>query len=170
MNYTVLRSRRRTLALEVTRDVRVVVRAPLHASDADIADFVASHSRWLDAALKRRIAHNAAHPEPTEAERKELIKRARSELPQRVAYWSSVMGLTPTSVKVTSAKTRFGSCSGKDGICLSWHLIQYPSAAIDYVVVHELAHIRHHNHSSAFYALIERYMPDWRERMALLKQ
>ena len=170
MGYTVLRSRRRTLSLEVKSDASIVVHAPLNLPQATIEQFVASHDVWLKKALARRLAYNAAHPEPTDAERKMLIARARAELPRRVAYWSSVMGLTPTSVKITSAKTRFGSCSGKDGICLSWRLMQYPSAAIDYVVVHELAHIRHHNHSSAFYALIERHLPDWRDRMALLKQ
>ena len=87
----------------------------------------------------------------------------------RVDYWSDIMGLTPTGLKITSARTRFGSCSGKNSLCFSWRLMQYPREAIDYVVVHELAHIRHHDHSPAFYALIERYMPDWRERMKLLK-
>ena len=80
------------------------------------------------------------------------------------------MGLVPTGIKVTSARTRFGSCSGKNSICFSWRLMLYPPEAIDYVIVHELAHIRHHDHSPAFYALIERYMPDWRERMKLLKE
>ena len=58
----------------------------------------------------------------------------------------------------------------KNSICFSWRLMLYPPEAIDYVIVHELAHIRHHDHSPAFYALIERYMPDWRERMKLLKE
>ena len=79
------------------------------------------------------------------------------------------MDLTPASVKITSARTRFGSCSGKNSVCFSWYLMRYPDEAIDYVVVHELAHLRHHDHSPAFYALVERYLPDWRERMRLLK-
>ncbi|MBR7150378.1 MAG: M48 family metallopeptidase, partial [Oscillospiraceae bacterium] len=66
--------------------------------------------------------------------------------------------------------TRFGSCSGKNALSFSWRLMQYPMEAVDYVVVHELAHIREHNHSSAFYAIVERYLPDWRERAALLKK
>lgn len=169
MDYTVIRSRRRTIALEVTRDAAIVVRAPNRASDDAIASFVASHEKWLKNALARRIAHNAAHPEPTDAERIALIARAKEELPPRVEYWSGVMGLKPSGVKITSAKTRFGSCSAKNGLCFSWYLMRYPDAAIDYVVVHELAHIRHHDHSPAFYALVEQYLPDWRERMQLLK-
>ena len=169
MDYTIIRSRRRTMALEVTRDAAIVVRAPNHASNEAIASFVASHEKWLKRALERRIAHNATHPEPTDAERAALIKRAKSELPPRVEYWSAVMGLKPTGLKTTSARTRFGSCSAKNSLCFSWYLMRYPDTAIDYVVVHELAHIRHHDHSPAFYALVERYLPDWRERMKLLK-
>ena len=80
------------------------------------------------------------------------------------------MGLVPAGIKITSARTRFGSCSGKNSICFSWRLMLYPPEAIDYVIVHELAHIRHHDHSPAFYALIEQYLPDWKVRMKLLKE
>ena len=79
------------------------------------------------------------------------------------------MELVPAGIKITSARTRFGSCSGKNSICFSWRLMLYPPEAIDYVIVHELAHIRHHDHSPAFYALIEQYLPDWKARMKLLK-
>lgn len=169
MDYTIIRSRRRTMALEVARDALVVVRAPKRISDDAIASFVASHEDWLKNALERRRRHNAAHPEPTDAERAALIARAKTELPPRVKHWSAVMGLTPSGVKITSARTRFGSCSAKNSLCFSWYLMRYPAAAIDYVVVHELAHIRHRNHSPAFYALVEQHLPDWRERMQLLK-
>ena len=169
MSYAVIRSRRRTMALEVTRDAAIVVRAPYRVSDETIASFVASHEAWLKRALERRRAHNAAHPEPTESERAALIARAKAELPSRVARWSAAMGLKPSGVKITSARTRFGSCSAKNSLCFSWYLMRYPDAAIDYVVVHELAHIRHHDHSPAFYALVGRYLPDWRDRMKLLK-
>ena len=80
------------------------------------------------------------------------------------------MGLVPAGIKITSARTRFGSCSGKNSICFSWRLMLYPPEAIDYVIVHELAHIRHHDHSPAFYALIEQHLPDWKVRMKLLKE
>lgn len=80
------------------------------------------------------------------------------------------MGLVPAGIKITSARTRFGSCSGKNSVCFSWRLMLYPPEAIDYVIVHELAHIRHHDHSPAFYALIEQYLPDWKVRMKLLKE
>ena len=94
----------------------------------------------------------------------ELRALAAAELPRRVEYYSEKMGLYPTSVKITSAATRFGSCSGKNSICFSYRLMLYPPEAVDYVVVHELAHIKEKNHSARFYALVEMYMPDYRER------
>ena len=94
---------------------------------------------------------------------------AKAELPRRTAYFAKIMGVTPKSVKITSAKKRFGSCSGQNGICYSWRLMLYPSEAIDYVVVHELAHIRQKNHSPAFYREIEKILPDYKARAKLLK-
>ena len=169
-DYTLIRAKRRTMSLQLDRDGRVVVRAPYGVKKEFIDRFVAEHEDWLNRAREKQQNRRLAHPEPTDEERKALIAQAKEYLPMRVDYWSDIMGLTPTDLKITSARTRFGSCSGKNSICFSWRLMQYPPEAIDYVVVHELAHIRHHNHSPAFYALIERYMPDWRERMKLLKE
>lgn len=80
------------------------------------------------------------------------------------------MNLYPTGLKITSARTRFGSCSGKNSICFSWRLMDYPEPAIDNVVVHELAHIAHKNHGPQFWALVERYLPDYRARRAMLRE
>ena len=169
-DYTLIRAKRRTMSLQLDREGKAVVRAPYGVKKEYIDRFVAAHESWLERARAKQRARRLAHPEPTEAEREVLIAQAKEYLPARVAYWSAVMGLTPTGIRITSARTRFGSCSGKNSICFSWRLMLYPPEAIDYVVVHELAHIRHHDHSPAFYALVERYMSDWRERMKLLKE
>lgn len=169
-DYTLIRAKRRTMSLQLDRDGNAVVRAPYGVKKEFIDRFVAEHEDWLTRTREKQQARRLAHPEPTDEELKALIARAKEYLPMRVDYWSGIMGLTPTGLKITSARTRFGSCSGKNSLCFSWRLMQYPREAIDYVVVHELAHIRHHDHSPAFYALIERYMPDWRERMKLLKE
>ena len=86
-----------------------------------------------------------------------------------MARWSAVMGVKPIRITVTGAKTRFGSCSGLNAVSFSYLLMRYPPEAIEYVVVHELAHIRHHDHSPAFWAEVETYLPDYRERRALLR-
>ena len=98
-----------------------------------------------------------------------LCRRAKEDLPRRVAYFAPLMGVKPASVKITSARTRYGSCSGKNSICFSLYLMEKSDRAIDYVVVHELAHIRQHNHSPAFYKEIEKILPDYRERIKELK-
>lgn len=169
-DYTLIRAKRRTMSLQLDRDGRAVVRAPYGVKKEFIDRFVAEHEGWLARAREKQQNRRLAHPEPTDEERKALIARAKEYLPMRVDYWSGIMGLTPTGLKITSARTRFGSCSGKNSLCFSWRLMQYPPEAIDYVVVHELAHIRHHDHSPAFYALIAQYLPDWKVRMKLLKE
>lgn len=170
MVYEIIRSRRRTVALEVTREGRVLVRAPLRMPQSEIEQFVASHAAWLEKAQDRVAARQAAHPPLTEQERDALRQRAGEVLPGKVAHYAALMGVVPASVKITAARTRFGSCSGKNGLCFSLHLMRYPEAAIDYVVVHELAHIRHHDHGPAFYAEVARVMPDYKERARLLKE
>ena len=170
VSYELIRSDRRTLALEVTADCRVVVRAPRRAGQKRIDAFVSAHGEWIEKhlALQRRRRDN--HPEPTEGERETYIRRAKEILPGKVAQYAAVMGLYPAGISVTGARKRFGSCSGKNRICFSWRLMQYPEEAIDYVVVHELAHILHKDHSQAFYACVARVLPDWRDRRALLKE
>lgn len=100
--YELIRSGRRTLALEV-RGGRVIVRAPYRASQAVIDRFVAAHTDWITRALAKQETRAAAHPEPTDAEREEYIRRAKACLPQRVAYYSERMGLCPTQVRITGA-------------------------------------------------------------------
>lgn len=170
MEYEIIRSSRRTLALEITREGRVLVRAPRRCAKREIERFVAGHTDWLETHLARVRARLARHPEPSPEEEAALRARAAAVLPERTAFYAARMGLYPTGVRITSAKTRFGSCSAKNSICYSWRLMQYPDAAVDYVVVHELAHIREKNHGRAFYALIEQILPDWRERRALLRE
>lgn len=169
MDYTLIRSSRRTMALEITRDGRLLVRAPQRAPQAVIDRFVASHADWIAAHLEKQRQRAQAHPPLTEDELAALRQKARDILPGRVAHYAEWMGVTPTGVKITGAKTRFGSCSAKNSLCFSLYLMAYPDAAVDYVVVHELAHIRHKNHSPAFYAEVARVMPDYRERRKLLK-
>lgn len=169
MEYTVLRSRRRTMALQVTREAQVVVRAPLHAAEADIRRFVQAHEDWLSRQLARQRERLSAHPPRSPKEQEALRQQAKAQLPDMVRHWAQEMGVTPTGVKITSARTRFGSCSGKNSLCFSLYLMEYPPEAIEAVVVHELAHIRHKNHGSDFYTLVRQYLPDYDARIKLLK-
>ena len=137
-------------------------------SDEEVDDFFEKHRRWVEKNIeekRRRLENIRVTPEEEAAAR----KKALPYLTQRTEYFSEIMGLKPNGIKITSAQKRFGSCSGKDSICYSWRLMLYPPEAIDYVIVHELAHIVHKNHGAKFYSLIAKYMPDYKEREKMLK-
>lgn len=170
MTYEVIRSDRRTLALEVTREGRVLVRAPRRMTQKDIDSFVAKHQDWLNTHLAKQKTWQAAHPEPTKQEQQAMLERAKAILPEKVDHYAKSMGLRPSGITITGARTRFGSCSPKNRLCFSFRLMDYPMAAVEYVVVHELAHIRHKNHGPDFYAEVETYLPDWQTRRQLLKR
>ncbi|MCI2058533.1 MAG: M48 family metallopeptidase [Oscillibacter sp.] len=169
LHYTLIRSGRRTVSLEIDKSCRLLVRAPQRMPREDIDAFVAAHRRWADTHLARcRARQAAAPPPPTPEEIAALKRRAGAVLPEKVARWARILGLTPASVKITSARTRYGSCSGRDGLCFSCFLMNSPDDAVELVVVHELCHIRYKNHGPQFYALLSRALPDWRERKKLL--
>ena len=168
-NYELIRSRRKTLALEITKDCRVLVRAPQRASQARIDAFVENHSAWIAKHLEQQRQRAASAPPPPTSEDIAALKaKAYAILPEKVAYWGHQMGMAPTGLKITTARKRYGSCSGKNSLCFSCFLMEYPEAAIDLVVVHELCHIREKNHGPKFYALLEQYLPDYKERKKLL--
>ncbi len=169
MEYELIRSDRRTVALEVTREGRVLVRAPRRMSVKDIERFVAGHEEWARKALAKQQERREKYPEPDEAERQRCIALAKATLPDKVALYAARMGVKPTGITITGAQTRFGSCSPKNRLCFSWRLMRYPEAAVDYVVVHELAHIRHKNHGREFYAFIASVLPDYKAREKLLR-
>lgn len=110
---------------------------------------------------------------PAERAREKLVKwlkdTARTVLKNVTAQMAEQMGVTYKSVLITSAKTRWGSCSGKNALHYSFRLLYVTQELMEYVVVHELAHTVHKNHSRAFWTLVERYVPDWRERRKKLK-
>jgi predicted metal-dependent hydrolase len=94
---------------------------------------------------------------------------AKIRLTERVSHFARAMRVAPTAVKVSGAKSRWGSCSAKKSLNFSWRLLMADPAVIDYVVVHELAHITEMNHSARFWAIVEAVLPDYRERRNRLK-
>lgn len=165
--YTVVRTNRRTVGITVRPGGEVVVRAPRRMTLAEIDAVVERHRDWLEKAVEKS---KALPPPPDAATQNALRGKAERVLPGLVERWAKIVGVRPASVRVTAARTRFGSCSGKDRLCFSLFLLQYPPEAVEYVVVHELCHILHHDHSSAFWREVERFLPDYRDRAALLKK
>ena len=97
-------------------------------------------------------------------------KEATQYLETRLDYYAAAMGLKPTEMKLRRMKRQWGNCRSNGVITFNIHLIQTPKECIDYVVVHELAHMVHMNHSKAFHALVEKYLPQSREKRTRLKQ
>ena len=168
MEYKLIRSKRKTIELSIDEDFKPLVKAPLKMSTADIEKFVSKHEKWIKKQIKNKIEH-AEKFSLSKDEELMLKEKSLPYLTERTEYFAKIMGVKPTGIKITSAQKRFGSCSGKNSICYSWRLMQYPPEAIDYVVVHELAHIVHKNHGAEFYRLIEKYLPDYKKREKLLK-
>lgn len=169
MDYTVIRSDRKTVALQINRDGELIVRAPKRFPKYKINKLVEKHREWIEKKTAEAVSRKENTHELSVGEISELKNQAREILPKLTEKYAKIMVVSYGTVKITSAQKRFGSCSAKNNICFSYILMQYPIEAIEYVVVHELAHTVHHDHSKAFYALIEKYMPDYKQREKLLK-
>lgn len=167
MEYQVKRSKRHTVAIEVSAR-GIIIRAPYNMSEKEIDSFFLKYEDWAKAKLEKQSVL-LEKEKLIQANEKEFRRLARSVIPVLVEKYSAIMGLAPTAVKITSAKTRFGSCNSKKHLCFSWRLMAYPRDAIEYVVVHELAHLKYLNHSKNFYNLVEKFMPDYKERQKLLR-
>jgi len=94
---------------------------------------------------------------------------AKRDLTNKVLDFAKQMEVMPIAVKVSGAKTRWGSCSGKKSLTFSWRLIMAEDDVVDYVVIHELAHIAEMNHSGRFWTIVEGVLPDYKERQKRLK-
>ena len=167
MEYRIVRSHRRTLAIEVERDGTVLVRSPYGLPVRKIESFLEEKASWI---LKQQSRAKKRVELPTDpAEIEALRAAAKAELIPETNELAARYGFSVKSVRITSAKSRFGSCSAENAICLSLYLMLYPAAAREYVILHELCHTVHHDHSARFYALLDRLMPDHRERRRLLR-
>lgn len=165
----VVRSKRKSVSIEVSDDLCVIVRAPLRYPDREIEGLLLKYEKWIERSIEKKKAKALKYPMISASEVDELCEKAKTIIDEKVKYYSRLTGLFPTGVKITKAKKRFGSCSPKNSLCFSCYLLRYPEKAIDYVVLHEIAHIKHHNHKKDFYELIAYYMPDYKQREKMLK-
>lgn len=170
MNYHVIRSRRRTVSIEVTRDGRVTVRAPLRITPREIDLFIRSRSEWISRKLQCAAELNAERePAFTDDEIAVMTAQAKRIIPDLVSNTAKTMGLTYGKVFIRHQRSRWGSCSAKGNLNFNCLLVRTPPKVMEYVVIHELAHIRHMNHSEAFWTEVERYCPDYRQSRSWLR-
>ena len=172
----VVYSNRKTLGLEVNGEGRVCLRAPRRASSKVVWEFVNSKRAWIIEKyflMEKRRKEMAERGVPDYIKNPALEKlyrqRAKEQLQHRTSYFAKKMGVSYGKITVRAAKTRWGSCSVQGNLNFHWKLILMPAEVLDYVVVHELAHRKEMNHSSLFWAEVERILPDYRERRKWLK-
>lgn len=172
MDYTVIRSQRKTVALQIKRG-RVIVRAPMGASDWQIRNFVASRRDWLKKHLPAALAREAqlAEVQPlTTEELRDLARKACEVIPQRVRHYANLLGVTYGRITIRNQRTRWGSCTSKGNLNFNCLLMLAPSQVLDSVVVHELCHRREMNHSDRFYREVYRVFPQYDQWHGWLKK
>ena len=173
IEYEVIRSKRKTLGLEIKPDGRVIVRAPLRTSQIHIRRFVAEHEDWIVKHLKKQKetqADSSYDVKLTDAEIRELADKALEYIPQRVAYYAPIVGVTYGRITIRNQKTRWGSCSSKGNLNFNCLLMLTPPEVIDSVVVHELCHRKEMNHSKRFYDEVLRVYPEYNKWNKWLKE
>ena len=121
------------------------------------------------ATLHLRLPAGATSTQLRDAVQRWLQQQARALFETRIAHYAAAMGVQVTRLRLSSARTRWGSASSDGSVRLNWRLIHFPLATLDYVVVHELAHLHEMNHSPAFWAIVRAVMPDYEQRRRTLK-
>lgn len=175
MKVTVIRSNRKTVAIQVNSNLSVTVRAPRSASEKDIEEILKKKEAWISKHIEKiKKTKERLEAESTEKLTREkviaLAEEALKVIPERVEYFAKVIGVTYGKITVRNQKTRWGSCSSKGNLNFNCLLMLAPPEVLDYVVVHELCHRKQMNHSKAFWLEVEKVLPDYKEVRKWLKE
>lgn len=208
-----IRTRRRTLAIIIEDDGRVVVRAPMRLAATAIHEFVNAKALWIAAKqdqarrqasrvpLKQFVSGEeflflgepyrlevnddqspslifkggfslsaAAVPRARTVFEQWYRRQARGVITPRVEFYAAQHGFQPQRIGITAARKQWGSCGAAGNLRFAWRLVMAPPPMIDYVVVHELVHLRHRNHSKRFWGKVRSILPDFQQREAWLKE
>lgn len=174
MEVTVIKSNRKTVAIQVNADLSVVVRVPRYAAKKDINAILEEKKDWIlkhvEQMRKKKEEYEASLPKRlTSAEINELANMALKVIPEKVRYFSGIIGVDYGRVTIRNQRTRWGSCSSKGNLNFNCLLMLTPNEVIDYVVVHELCHRKEMNHSRRFWREVEKILPNYREQVKWLK-
>ena len=167
MNYKVEYSRRKRLSIEIKPDGRVLVKAPLGVSRGEVDRIVSEKRGWIKAHLPRKPV---VLPKLTDQEIHNLADQALQDIPERVRKFAPLVGVDYGKITIRNQRSRWGSCSGKGNLNFNCLLMLCPEEVRDYVVVHELCHRKQMNHSTAFWAEVEKVLPNYRSALQWLKE
>lgn len=168
-----VKSRRKTISIEIKSSSRIIVRVPLYMSERDALDFVREHRSWIDRNLSKAKSEESirdAVPKMTMSEVREMADEAMKILPPKVEKYAKILNVTYGRITVRNQKTRWGSCSSKGNLNFNCALVRCPEKVIDYIVIHELCHRIYMNHSKAFYNAVSSVMPDYKECEKWIKE
>lgn len=171
MEYEVIRSNRRTIAIQIEPDGTVLVKAPLGMSKLAISYFVKTKADWIEKTRKKVLANSSGSPveKLTEADKKALKRQAKALIEPLLEEYAEISGVTYGKASYRFQKSRWGSCSAEGNLNFNCLLALCPEGVIRYVVVHELCHRRHMDHSKNFWAEVAEYMPDYKEHRKWLR-
>ena len=174
MEVTVIKTKRKTVAIQVNSDLTVTIRVPEQATKRDVQRILKEKENWIQKHLEDIKREKAAFDESgaeqlTKDEINELANRALKHIPERVAYFSKIIGVDYGGITIRNQKTRWGSCSSKGNLNFNCLLMLMPAEVIDYVVVHEQCHRKEMNHSKAFWSEVAKVIPDYKAQVKWLK-
>lgn len=172
-NVEVRRSKRKSATIKITADMQIVVFVPLYVSDNEIERLVISKSKWIDEHMLKvqsTIDERSKLEKITFEQVKELADQAVEYIPKRVKYYAEKENFVYNKITIKNLVSRWGSCSTKGNLNFNCLLMLTPDYVIDYIVVHELCHLREMNHSEKFWAEVEKIMPDYQRAELWLKQ
>ena len=162
-DFELIRSDRKTVAIQVMPDLHIRVRAPRRMPISKIQFFLAQKEQWI-ISVRRHIqdaSSNIATEKLAPEEIQSLKYKAMEYLPAKVEYYAKKLDVTFEKISVRCQTTRWGSCSNKGKLSFNCLLMLTPEYVRDYIIVHELCHRKHMNHSPAFWAEVEKAMPDY---------
>lgn len=172
-NVEVRRSKRKSAAIKITADMQIVVFVPLYVSDNEIERMVISKSKWIDEHMLKvqsTVDERSKLEKITFEQIKELADQAVEYIPKRVKYYAEKENFVYNKITIKNLVSRWGSCSTKGNLNFNCLLMLMPDYVIDYIVVHELCHLREMNHSEKFWTEVEKIMPDYQRAELWLKQ
>jgi predicted metal-dependent hydrolase len=162
--------RARRYVVTVRDDGVVRVTVPRRGSMREAREFAGRQQEWIERQRRRLEQERSAVPQGAEDARHQARTRARRELPPRLMVLAAAHGLTVSKISVRNQKWRWGSCSRRGHICLNWRLVETPAWVRDYVMLHELMHLRRMDHSRKFWKLVAQACPDYQAARQWLRE